>query len=239
MPKALLVLGAREGSIGHFVARQAANEWGGDWSVTTAGPTSESVNIDLTNPLDEFTKESINAIVALKPWRSVICTIGVNSEGVLDGKGQALTALDNDFQINVLAPLAILERWLRYWETSDEGATNLHFVVISSNSAHVPRSTGLPYNTTKAALSMAIRCVARDIGRRDPRISVYSYEPGWVSGTPMSRSIEGRLPAGMAPTRTPGNRMLTREDLAKMIVNNLELGHALNGSTIRVDGGEV
>lgn len=239
--KNLLVLGARDGSIGDYVRKRAETEW----NVHTVGVSEEDTLIDCSQPLHAETGKEIYNVINAQPWHAVICTLGVNHETRLadDHDLIAVRRMATDFNINVLAVMVWLEEWLLFWARhEDDGEyipNHLHFAAISSNSARVPRSTGLSYCASKAALSQAIRCVARDWAKRDGRVSVYGYEPGWVEDTPMSKSVRRRMePTGLV-TRAPGGRALTRSDLARMIVANLSLGHAINGSMIRVDGGEV
>jgi NAD(P)-dependent dehydrogenase (short-subunit alcohol dehydrogenase family) len=236
MKKNLLVLGARPGSIGSFVQHRAETEW----DVHTVGVGVEEMLIDCSEPFSEETGRKIRDVIYDRPWHAVVCTIGTNHEAKLGNDEDPLWRVSQDFDVNVVAPLLWLEWWLGFWQkhTDEVDQMQLHFAVLSSNSAHVPRSSGLSYCTTKAALSMAIRCVARDWAKRDARISIYAYELGWVNGTPMSRSVERRLSADVPLTRAPGGRMLSREDLSRMIVSNLNFGHAINGSIIRVDAGE-
>lgn len=235
--KNLLVIGARPGSIGDAVVREA-RIMGGYSKVITAGISGEDISLSLDRPLDarQWIEDVFNETHEM---HDVVCTVGVNDDGTLRDP-YTLRLLDDAFHINVLAPLVLMEAWLTYWRSHDIHHDSLHFAVISSNSAQVPRSTGLPYCTTKAALSAAVRCVARSEAAVFDRLSVYAYEPGWVAGTPMSNDVTARLPKGVAPTRTPGGRMIKAQDLASIIVNNLRLGTSmLNGCTIRIDGGEA
>jgi len=239
MIRNLLVLGAESGSIGRGVEDLASK--GGDWNVTTVGRTIEDHTIDMSNPEDQMVKSFIEDVIWERPWHAVVSTLGVNRESFVGSPSviDPVKMMLHDYKVNTLAPLAWLNEWLIYWNENESiRAQNLHFAAISSNSAHVPRSTGASYCSSKSALSMALRCVARDVGRRDQRVSVYAYEPGWVDGTSMSREVRDRIPQNIPATRAPGDRKLSRADITHMIVANLNFGHAINGSIIRVDAGE-
>ena len=116
-----------------------------------------------------------------------------------------------------------------------------HFAAISSNSAHIARTGSTPYCMSKAALSMGMRCIARESARIRLPIAFTTYEPGFLSGTPMSLNIVGstdefqearyhRIPSGMSMQPT---------DLSEVILNNMKVNwNLMNGACIRLDGGE-
>lgn len=236
--KNLLVVGARPDSIGAHVAAWA-QMLGSHNKIMTAGETAHE---DV-----EFTADSLEQSIAwadelfhdYEPMHDVVCTVGVNHEGTLSDP-YTLGLMEEDFCINVLGPMAVLQAWLNYWRSHEHANVGqLNFVVISSNSAGVVRSTGLPYNASKAALSMAVKCAARHTAANFDLLSIYAYEPGWVDNTPMSNDVAHRIPKGVPFTRTPGGRTITPEDLASIIVHNLRLNTGmLNGTTLRIDGGE-
>jgi len=209
--------------------------------VSTVGISTENYIVDVSEPLTDSTTKEIRDVVNDRQWHAVLCTIGVNRPAVLGEDTDPVYTMERDYAVNVLAPMMWLDSWLRYWirHEDDEQHCNLHFAVVSSNSAHVSRSTGTSYCSSKAALSQAVRCVARDYGSRDHRISVYGYELGVVADTMMTKAVARRLPPDTPLSRAPGGRALTRHDVAKIIVNNFDIGHAINGSLIRIDGGEV
>lgn len=243
----LLVVGARPGSIGATVATLAGRD---GWNVRTAGIEGEDV------ALDAVQMQQCRDLM-LEGWHAIVCTVGVNlpESGVSMAEWQRIGMQSMD--TNYAAPMTLLGAWLEYWTYPDMDAkTNgdeweeppallhtqaagqtLHFAAISSNSAHVPRSFSAHYCASKAALSMGLRCVARQVA--DKPFAIYGYEPGWIADTPMSRDVLGRLGPGQNPSRTPGAKHLLKEELANMICTNLTMGQGLNGSLLRVDGGEV
>lgn len=234
--QSLLVVGAAPDSIGAAVAHEAQSQ---DYDVVTAGITgTEKLNLDLKYP------QAVRSVVRDINPDHVVCTAGVNYDGsVLDKDWMPLA--DYSMHNNWFGPMELLHQWCEH-QTSKftKGADRsvrpdkvLHWVAISSNSAHVPRSRSASYCASKAALSMGVRCVAREM--KNYPFAIYTYEPGWVNGTPMSQGVLGRLGRGVEPSRTPGQKHLSKEELARMIVSNLALGEALNGCSLRVDGGEV
>lgn len=246
MSPSLLVVGARPGSIGEVIAQRAEKE---GFFVGTAGLSKHE-----HFPLDVQRSEMIRDVVHVQPWHHVICTAGVNLEGGVSGTGW-LGQVANSHRVNFMGPLILLSEWCRYWRDILDVGENLpakevdvravirpeylHFAAISSNSAHIARSKSLGYCTSKAALSMAVRCVAREMATHPAGFVIYGYEPGWVDATPMSDSVQNRLDArDVVPHRIPGARTLKKDRLAAMVVHNLMLGGSLNGCVLRVDGGE-
>lgn len=113
------------------------------------------------------------------------------------------------------------------------------FVVVSSNSAHVPRSESAAYCASKAALSMAIRCMARDVAKLHIPVELYGYEPCWMEGTPMSNEVAERLGSGVMPHRVPGGAGMNPEALANVIVGNLQTTGVFHGTMLATDLGDI
>jgi NAD(P)-dependent dehydrogenase (short-subunit alcohol dehydrogenase family) len=233
----LLVVGARAGSLGACVADVAEDR---GWAVTTAGVSGdENIDFDITN----YTE--VEMLLEESPARHVIvCTAGINYEGSIRDE-QFYGQLDDTMRTNAVGPLHLLHRWQAWWMNNieNEGAsadtpnTPLHFVAISSNSAHIARSQSLAYCASKAALSMGIRCAARELA--DTWLNVWGVEPGWLSGTPMSKEVNARFEYGVPRHRIPGDRTVDPAALAHFIVGGLRNPYSsLNGCMIRMDGGE-
>lgn len=215
----VLVIGSRTGSLGWAVEQRARTA---GHVVVTAGISGEDILLDVLSP---STIQSVD-------WRSfhhVVCTVGVN-----DGPRTALMA------VNAFGPLVMLDQWLA-------AGCSGHFVAVSSNCAHIARAGSDAYCMSKAALSMGLRCVAREVSKDSVEFmgehrmpAVYGYEPGWIEGTPMSHEVAHRLDAlGAAHHRIPSGVAVDREGLAALVVNNLSLPNAMvSGVMFRVDGGE-
>lgn len=233
----LLVVGARSGSLGDAVTRVATEQ---GYTVLTAGISGEQVNCDITGRTD---REEL--LVGRDGWfpDHVVCTVGVNTPTNLDHP-LFEAYLEYMMDVNFVAPMALLSEWLheiKNREYTDKawtwGIGLRSFVIISSNSAHIARRNSMGYCASKAALSMGVRCVARE--NADYPINIYAYEPGWMDGTPMSQSVEERFDVGQPLHRIPGERPVDTTELALAIVENLSIGgHYLNGCLLRLDGGE-
>lgn len=232
--RSLLVVGARKESLGEYIADEANDLHLFD-RIDTAGISGDELyHIDVTIPRD------CNLLFRGFPgveWTDVVCTVGVNTESTITGE-EWRNDLAVQFHVNTIGPLNLLHEWVRYWlgqGLMKDGPVR-QFVAISSNSAHVARSKSLGYCASKAALSMGLRCAARDLAELP--FSIYGYEPGWIDNTPMSREVMDRL--GSVPThRIPSGKPLEMDELAVTILNNLEVGSRMfNGCMLRIDGGE-
>lgn len=244
-----MIVGARDPlSLGGQLAKDAEKRYPG-WNVNTAGLMGEDLHLDVTDHVQW------QQVMELHPWHWVVCTAGINLETDLTGQNP-LWSVDQQYHVNFVGHMMGLSAWLDTWHDGEvwddreaylPKGTRLQWVSISSNSAQVARSKSLGYCASKAALSMGIRCAGRAMA--DDGFSIYGYEPGWVDDTPMSREVWDRMitsvvmPEGLsyipAAHRIPGNNTLAGEDLAALINNNLALEMtALNGTLLRVDGGE-
>lgn len=231
----LLVIGARENSIGSAVATMA-EDYG--WTVDCAGISGEPGYMDLA------TGEGVEGIIDLG-YEAVVCTAGINEPS------SVLSHTDDSnyrhMGINFHGHMRALGTWLNHWQSVGENLGGLdgplHWVSVSSNSAHIARSASLSYCASKAALSMGLRCAAREMADKGP-YAIYGYEPGWIDDTPMSAEVAERLKKvgwrtdNLPLHRIPGGNTMHRAVLADIIVGNLTKGRALNGCMIRLDGGE-
>ena len=70
-----------------------------------------------------------------------------------------------------------------------QGGTILNIV---SNAAHVPMTSSLAYNASKAAALMMTKQMAREL-KKTHNITVFSVSPNKLKGTPMSNYIDKRV----------------------------------------------
>lgn len=218
----LLVFGARSKSIGQMVANMYGDMF--DGKIVTAGISGDenhSVNYEDHDEMVEFFKE-------VKPDR-VLVTVGTNHKlSEASPPDNMEFWLSDHLHVNCTIPMLMLEAWLEAG-TPDGG----HFVALSSNSAHIPRSQSMAYCASKAALSMAIRCAARDVGKAGMDLVIYGWEPGLVKGTQMSGKRGGTRMLGL-PQGMP------RRALAQQIAHTMAFGGTeYNGVLVRLDAGEV
>ncbi len=110
------------------------------------------------------------------------------------------------------------------------------FALTSSGSRHVLPNYG-PVSAAKAALESYCRQLAFELGSR--RISVNAIEAG-VTDTPALRKIPGNDSIVENARRRNPNKRLTRPEEVGEIIAMMASEQAawINGTTIRVDGGE-
>ena len=198
--------------------------------MVTAGIAGEQYSLNVES------SSSIEKGLAQTGPTSVICTVGVNCPDSADPGGHFQMAT------NYHGVMALLDCWMRSYSGQAPIVNGRYsmpqFVAISSNSAHVARTNSRGYCASKAALSMGIRCTARGNATRDALI--YAWEFGLLEGTPMTEAVAQRLGAETGLTRMPGHpRGQGVDGAARMVVDTYRSAYsALNGCTLRVDGGD-
>lgn len=227
----MLVVGAQPLSLGWHITRQARHQ---GWHVTTAGISGEEdiPRFDITKPLHRH-----NVLKNGLRFDAIVCTAGVNLDGGIRHKTWDYD-VETHLLVNAGGPLGLLKQWVDAMEEDGVALYGRSFVAVSSNSAHVARSQSAGYCASKAALSMGLRCAARELA--DTGLNVWGVEPGWIKGTPMSERVQERLGPDVAPHRIPGGRSLRPWWLAEFIINNINhvSRSPLNGCMLRIDGGE-
>lgn len=228
----VLVVGAQMDSLGRYVYEASLTA---GYDATTAGLTEQETHrMDVTDP------HQVREVMRRVAPEHVVCTAGINEETVLwDSPADASYNLERILAVNAIGPMNVLSAW--HSSVLMQGDALLpgpkHFVAISSNSAWIARTNSAGYCMSKAALSMGIRVAARELAGTE--CVVRAYEPGWLEGTPMSEKVNLRLPLGAQPHRIPGGSGVDPAALAAQIVCGLRYGGSeVNGTVIRIDGGE-
>jgi len=158
---------------------------------------------------------------------------------------------DHLFDVNVRGFIALMDALVASGMMMDRQRGHYPFgimpsiVAISSDAAERPMRTSLAYCASKAALNMAVRCAARELGPHGWRINAVA--PGMTAGTGMQEYIDEAVPVVRGWTHeqtfkyeaqqevTPG-RITTKE--VAQTVRDVLLGPAhLNGSIVTINGG--
>jgi NAD(P)-dependent dehydrogenase (short-subunit alcohol dehydrogenase family) len=219
----LLIIGARPGSLGEAVAQAMPSEV----RVITAGITVyEDMQMNVLEPL------SITEVLENADPHSILVTTGINIGEPVGQKGFP-AALRRSMDVNFIGIMSVLHQWV--YENGKNFYSPQQFVAVSSNSAHIARRNSAAYCASKAALSMGIRCAARELAGRP---LVYGYELGLLKGTPMTAATEERF--GPSQSRMVGAESgLDKTEVAGIIAHNLmNPTMALNGTMLRLDAGE-
>lgn len=232
----LLIVGARPCSLGDLV-RIYARESGRFSEVVTAGVTEEDHVMDVRDVID------IGNVLELVSPDYLLCTVGINDPAGLSSK-DLVGQMMNSFLVNAAGPLELLRQFA---EGSVPAGDVRKFAVISSNSARIARTGSVPYCASKAALSMGLRVLCRELARAKSDVVAWGYEPGLLAGTPMTEATIEHFSApnhglGIPPLhRMPGvgPEGLDPEALARRIVNDFAMADQLYHSAVfTFDAGE-
>ena len=120
----------------------------------------------------------------------------------------------------------------------------VRYAVVVSDAAHTPMRGSIAYTTSKAALEMAVRNMAREMA---PLWTVVGVSPGVVEGTPMTAQLADEVPQFRGWTAAqamayeghpPIGRRVTKQEVAETLWFALTGPQALNGSIITINGGK-
>lgn len=227
MTGSILVLGAA-GSVGRAVFNRA-DSMGMLVCGADAKPGDEELTLDCGNG-----NKVVQFFRSHGPFDNVIYAAGMNLQTLSKGMDWNM-GTQRMMEANFYGPMYCLQSWLKQDHSSE---VPRHFVVISSNSAHIARSKSSGYCASKAAISMAVRVCARERAEVDNRI-IWALEPGWIRDSEMSTRVLARLEDKAAPHRIPGGRSMTCDEVAEFLMEQVTRGrYWLNGCTVRLDGGE-
>jgi NAD(P)-dependent dehydrogenase (short-subunit alcohol dehydrogenase family) len=117
-------------------------------------------------------------------------------------------------------------------------------VAITSDAATRPMRNSMAYCASKAALTMAVRCAARELA---PGVQVNAIAPGIIADTPMTEYTDQAVEAirHWTPEQAmqyeaagiPMGRRGTKEEIAHMTYRILDSVQYLTGAIIEINGG--
>lgn len=149
------------------------------------------------------------------------------------------TDMSDVFDVNVMGFIRVLDVMAR------SSINGLRMVAVSSDAATRPMRGSVNYCASKAALDMAVKCAAREMGPRGWRVNAVS--PGMTAPTGMSDYIDERVPElrGWSRERAADYelrqavipRRATPYEVGTLIMQTLEAPDYLNGSVITINGG--
>lgn len=227
----LLVIGCGRNAgeslgLGDYIADQAKLK---GWNVYRAGIKGNvGIHLDVTDPAN------VRNVFNDYDFQGVVFAAGIN---LVD---ESLHGYSRQMEVNYLGAVNCWYEWHPF-------TRGVHpFVVISSNSAGIPRSTSAGYCASKAALSQWVRCAARHEMKEyevNQRV-LWGYEPGFIEGTPMSNEVTLGLSGDTPPHRIPGGAGLSPSALASRIAFDINFVYdngdtSLSGTLHRIDGGEI
>lgn len=221
----VLVVGARTDSLGDAIAVDLHQR---GIVAHRAGISTEPIH------LNAFDEAGVRQVVYDNNITHIVCTVGMNQPEPFYSDDWWISAEDH-MRVNYLMPM----RLLATFESCLDGMPG-SFVAVSSNSAQIARSNSAAYCASKAALSMGLRCAARDLTRAGRPLRVWGYEPGALLDTPMTRQVTKGLGKDVPMSRMLVNPAgLPVPAVARMVARDLlDAGEVLHGSLVRLDAGE-
>lgn len=135
--------------------------------------------------LGDFCSTLIETQLAGSKVHTLINCAGVNEISML--KDLSLRVLDRLMTINAFAPVWLVKNLLPTF-TSQSVVCN-----IISNASHMPMTSSCAYNMSKAALHIATKQMARELGKSPTGLTVFGVSPNKLAGTGMSSYIDKRV----------------------------------------------
>jgi len=190
------------------------------------------------NELDVRVESDINGyLIKHGPFTHIIYSAGVNRLNWVDKI--VYGDLTDHYQVNVLGFIMIVSAHETWWPGGGVSA-----VAVTSDAARIPMRGSTAYCSSKAALEMAIRTMARELA---PRWRINGVAPGMVEDTPMSDYIDATVPLfrdwtseqALAYERSnvPTGRRATKNEIADTIRWLLFGPAQMTGAIIDVNGG--
>lgn len=134
---------------------------------------------------DEGNIESLSMELYSKDIDVIINNAGINYLCPIGDLSSQM--FDKVFSTNVKGPVFMVKHFLKKLSDSKGVVVN-----IVSNASRIPMTHSVAYNGSKGALSIITKQMARELTKRYG-IVVFGINPNKLSGTGMSRYIEGRV----------------------------------------------
>lgn len=231
----VLVTGANRGLGLEFVRQYAADGWTVHAACRNPNHAVELRDVARRHAavrpqsLEVTDAESVRGLAQVLRGRPI--DVLINNAGVFGPKrseehdpGQVFGSIDFDawlevLRVNTLAPLRVAQAFIDHVAAS----TQRKIVTISSNMGSIAGTPGgyYAYRSSKAAVNMAMACLARDIAARGVAVGLFC--PGWV------RTDMGGPQAELYP----------RTSVAALRQRIAELDLAGSGSLLSYDGSEI
>jgi len=175
----------------------------------------------------------------------IMCCQGVNIMNKLEEYD--LTDFHRTIDANLTSLFVLLQNYVKFF---DNDGNRKAFVVVTSDTAEIPKTLTFAYGASKAGANQFLRCTARELMKQhaDEWI-VTGFAAGMVSGTPMdlktisditkSRSnVNGEEARKMLVANIPAGRGMTTDEVAEWLFFLTTKGSYASGCILRVDGGQ-
>lgn len=184
--------------------------------------------------------EGVQKTGSIKGFDYILYAAGLNELSWADE--ESISQMTRIYKVNVFGFIATLGVHRHLWPDKEFSA-----VAISSDAATNPMRGSVTYCSSKAALDMAVRTLAREWNNGDePEVRVNAVSPGMVDDTPMSRYIEKTVPSFRGWTKEhalayersmqPMGRRCSVSEVAQLVADVLHGPRYLNGAIIPLTG---
>lgn len=182
----------------------------------------------------------VNYILEHGPFTHVVYSAGINQLKWIKDYGEDPSMIHEVMMVNVIG----FSYMLSALEYANAGVP-CRVVAVSSDAAERPMRGSLAYCASKAALNMAVRVAARELGPAGWRVNAVA--PGMTEFTEMQAYIDRQVPIfrGWSPAKArsyedsqnPLGRRATTDEVAELIQDVLLGSDYMNGSIITLNGG--
>jgi NAD(P)-dependent dehydrogenase (short-subunit alcohol dehydrogenase family) len=211
---------------------------------TTSVLIAERMKCEIDTP----TKDELDVMYVLDvesyihahgPYSHIVYSAGLNGlHWIKDSDICAIT--HNLLAVNCTGFISTISEHIRLFPEAPISA-----VAVSSDAARIPMRGSVAYCTSKAALNMAVKTMARELA---PRHRINAVAPGMVEDTPMTKYIDETLPGfrnwsesfarKYEKRNTPTGRRATKQEVAETIFWVLIGPPQMTGAIIEINGGK-
>lgn len=231
----LLVIGGTSG-IGEEVVRQSKDQFD---RVTV--PDKYEMDVRSSAKVERFIRGPIGEPITHTVYSAGLASLQMIPDlmnGSLDSEGMCFDEYQNVYDVNVFGFMRVLSALSRSFAGG-------RVVAIVSDASKTPMRGSMAYCSSKAALAMAVRCAARELGKN---WNVNGVSPSAVDGTPMTDWIDETVPEFRGWTKEearsyelasiPKGRRAMKEEVAEIVLSTLTGPDFLTGSIIELTGGK-
>jgi NAD(P)-dependent dehydrogenase (short-subunit alcohol dehydrogenase family) len=222
-PKLLVVGGSRAG-IGTAVANYAVKR---EWNVFV--PDLYELDVTKSGTIELYLRRH-------GPFDHIVYSVGWQKLQFIQDLDFEMLARINDLNVN---------GYLRVVQKLVKNQASGNVCAIVSTGATTPMRGSVAYCSSKAALLMAIRCMARELA---PNWIMTGISPGVVDETPMTKSVDEQVMRARNWTReemlayemktVPMGRRVTREEVGAAVLMMLTAPEMITGSIMDLSGGK-
>jgi len=222
--KNILIIGASSG-IGHALAKQLENQGATLFTASRTAPegiTSTHTELDITGEID-------NLQIPDELHGLVYCAGSINLKPFARLK---MKDFENDFQINVLGAVKVIQHSLKALKKAETSS----IVLFSTVASKVGMNFNASIATAKSAVEGLAQSLAAELASQNTRVNVLAPS---LTDTPLAKSLlstEDKKEA--SGKRHPLGRVGTAEDLASAAAFLLsDESTWITGQIVGVDGG--